>query len=59
MAIASAASNVLQMKKRKKEKSHVSHEVIAVFELMQNEVNETITAVFDCNIFIAIAKKIN
>jgi hypothetical protein len=27
----------------------LSHEVIAVFELMQNEVNETITAVLDCN----------
>ena len=39
-------------------KSYVSHEVIAVLELMQNEVNETITAVLDYTIFIAIARNL-
>lgn len=52
MAIASAVSNVLQMKKKRKKKSYVSHVVIAVFALMQNEVNETICAVFDCNMWL-------
>lgn len=53
MAIPSAASNALQMRKKKereKEKTTcVSHEVIAVFELMQHEVDDTITAILDCN----------
>jgi hypothetical protein len=50
MTIASAVSNVLQMKKKEKKKSYVSHEFITVLELMQNEVNETITALLDCNL---------
>jgi len=39
-----------EKEKEKEKKSYVSHKVITVSELMQNEVNETITAVLDCNL---------